>query len=118
MITLATKELVVPPEPAEQRDRWRLIALDSPAAWRQMAADGRWIADALWPHWGLVLTQAGVSQGRLAEISAGYQLELWMWLMGERTWAHAGSGLAGRVQRRAVPQPTEVPAPVAVRQGS
>ncbi len=111
MIPLADKELVVPPEPTGERDRFHRVALESPSAWRQVAARGDWIADALWPHWGPVLTQADVSHRRLAEVAAGYQGELWLWLMGERTWAHTASGLAGRVQRRAVPQPPAVPRP-------
>jgi hypothetical protein len=32
-----------------------------------------------------------------------YRRELWLWLAGERTWAHACSGLVGRVGRRLSP---------------
>lgn len=100
---LDAKDLAVPPEPAQLRDQYRRLALESPVAWRQMATHGRWMAEVLWPHWTTVLTQAGVSRERLAAIASGYQLELWLWLMGERTWVHTASGLAGRVRRRAVP---------------
>lgn len=100
---LGAKELVVPPEPVQPRDQYRRLALESPSAWRQMASQGTWMAEVLWPHWAMVLTRANVSRERLAAIASGYQLELWLWLMGERTWAYTASGLAGRVQRRAVP---------------
>ena len=33
-------------------------------------------------------------------IVAGYDRELWLWLLGERTWAQCADGLAGRVRRR------------------
>jgi hypothetical protein len=33
-------------------------------------------------------------------IVTGYCRELWLWVMGERTWAQSAGGLLGRVQRR------------------
>lgn len=97
---LNAKELSVPPEPTQLRDHYRRLALESPGVWREGAAQGRWISECLWSHWGAVLGQANVDRERLAAIASDYHLELWLWLMGERTWAHAASGLAGRVQRR------------------
>ncbi|PZS21013.1 MAG: hypothetical protein DLM54_05040 [Acidimicrobiales bacterium] len=102
---LEAKELDVPPEPTDLRDEYRRLALESPGVWREVTAQGRWIAECLWPHWGPVLRQASVSRECLAAIASDYHLELWLWLMGERTWAHAASGLAGRVQRRVGTEP-------------
>lgn len=99
---LDAKELGVAAEPVQLRAEYRRLALESPAGWRSMTADGSWVADALWPRWGPVLVDTNVSREKLAAVARGYQLELWLWLMGERTWAQAASGLAGRIQRRAV----------------
>jgi hypothetical protein len=41
-----------------------------------------------------------MDRDRFGEIVAGYRRELWLWVMGERTWAQAAGGLLGRVQRR------------------
>jgi hypothetical protein len=61
---------------------------------------GAWIADPLWGVWGPALQAAGMDRDRFGEIVAGYRRELWLWVMGERTWAQAAGGLLGRVQRR------------------
>jgi len=41
-----------------------------------------------------------MDRDRFQEIIIGYRRELWLWVMGERTWAQCASGLLGRVQRR------------------
>ncbi len=33
-------------------------------------------------------------------VCRGYQRELWLWVVGERTWAQCVSGLSGRLERR------------------
>ena len=65
-----------------------------------MVDAGGWIADPLWDQWGGELDRAGMDRDRFGEVVAGYRRELWLWVMGERTWAQAGGGLLGRVQRR------------------
>lgn len=37
---------------------------------------------------------------RLAVICAGYERELWLWIVGERRWDQCASGLCGRIGRR------------------
>ena len=37
---------------------------------------------------------------RFLQVVAGYRSELWLWVMGERTWAQSADGLLGRVRRR------------------
>ena len=64
----------------------------------------------LWERWGPALQPAGMDRDRFDGIVAGYQRELWLWVMGERTWPQCVSGLLGRVQRR-LGVPAEPPAP-------
>ena len=93
-------ELAVPPEPVRLRERTRALAEQTPAVGLARVADGGWIAGPLWRLWGPELRRAGLTKARFGEIVAGYGRELWLWVMGERTWAHTASGLAGRVRRR------------------
>jgi hypothetical protein len=57
------------------------------------------IAPWLWERWR-VLESAGLDRARFVGIVAGYRREIWLWLMGERTWAQCCSGLIGRIERR------------------
>jgi len=57
------------------------------------------IAPWLWERWR-VLERAGLDRARFVGIVAGYRREIWLWLMGERTWAQCCSGLIGRIDRR------------------
>jgi hypothetical protein len=57
------------------------------------------IAPWLWERWR-VLESAGLDRARFVGIVAGYRREIWLWLMGERTWAQCCSGLIGRIDRR------------------
>jgi len=59
---------------------------DGPAGW-------------LWTRWQ-VLRAAGLEEKELRGIVVAYRRELWLWLVGERTWRQTCSGLIGRVQRR------------------
>lgn len=82
------------PEPVDVRDRWWAA---------ERAGDDRTdlvvsVADVVWAAWGAHLTDAG--QAWLAEVTASYRRELWLWLAGERPWEQALAGLAGRVYRR------------------
>ena len=57
------------------------------------------IAPWLWDRWR-VLESAGLDRARFVAIVVGYRREIWLWLMGERTWAQCCSGLIGRIDRR------------------
>jgi hypothetical protein len=57
------------------------------------------VAPWLWERWR-ALEGAGLDRGRFVAIVVGYRREIWLWLMGERTWAQCCSGLIGRIDRR------------------
>jgi len=57
------------------------------------------IAPWLWERWR-VLERAGLDRVRFVAIVTGYRREIWLWLMGERTWTQCCSGLIGRIERR------------------
>ena len=59
------------------------------------------VAQWLWERWR-VLESAGVDRARFIAIVTGYRREIWLWLMGERTWDQCCSGLIGRIDRRRV----------------
>lgn len=96
--------LALPKEPVELRRRTRALIEDDPARGAAVVDAGAWVADPLWGVWGPALQPAGMDRDRFGEIVAGYRRELWLWVMGERTWAQAAGGLLGRVQRRLPPR--------------
>ncbi len=104
--------LIAPAETLQQEVRAQI--LDHPDTWHDMAGDGRWLADQLWPHWAATLEPLGVTEGHLAHVVAGYRRELWLWVVGERTWEHTLTALAGRLLRRA---PPPVATPTSPRKG-
>ena len=95
--------LVLPDEPVELRRRTRALIEHDPVRGAAVMEAGSWVADPLWAVWGPALQPAGLDRDRFGEVVAGYRRELWLWVMGERTWAQAAGGLLGRVQRRLPP---------------
>jgi hypothetical protein len=93
-------ELTVPPEPTELRARTRALAEQDPAGAIALLDRGEWILDQLWERWGSDLEHSGMGRERLRQIAVDYRRELWLWVMGERTWEQCAGGLLGRVQRR------------------
>lgn len=93
-------ELAVPPEPADLRARTRALAEQDPAGAIALLGEGEWILDQLWERWGGELERWGMERERLRQIAVDYRRELWLWVMGERTWEQCAGGLLGRVQRR------------------
>ena len=92
--------LAVPPEPVRLRARARALAEQAPEQALARLAEGAWMAGPLWRRWGPELRQAGLRRADFERIVGGYHRELWLWVMGERTWAQCAGGLAGRVRRR------------------
>ena len=92
--------LSLPEEPVELRRRTRALVEQDPGQGAAILDAGSWIVDPLWERWGPALAAAGMDRDRFAGIVAGYRRELWLWVMGERTWAQSAGGLLGRVQRR------------------
>jgi hypothetical protein len=101
-------DLPLPEEPLALRLHTRALVEEAPDRGAALVDAGSWIADPLWEHWGPALERAGMDRGRFLGIVAGYRRELWLWVMGERTWSQAAGGLLGRVQRR-IPADAELP---------
>ncbi|MFL6220382.1 MAG: hypothetical protein ACJ742_17885 [Actinomycetes bacterium] len=96
----AAHALALPEEPVELRRRTRALIEQDPERGTAVVDAGSWIADPLWERWGPALKAAGMDRDRFGGIVTGYRRELWLWVMGERTWAQSAGGLLGRVQRR------------------
>jgi hypothetical protein len=93
-------ELPLPDEPVALRRRTRALVEQDPARGAAVVDAGSFVADPLWARWGPALEAAGMDRDRFGGIVAGYRRELWLWVMGERTWAQSAGGLLGRVRRR------------------
>ena len=96
----AAPDLPLPEEPVELRRRTRALVEQDPERGAAVLDDGAFLADPLWARWGPALEPAGLDRARFGQIVAGYRRELWLWVMGERTWAQSAGGLLGRVRRR------------------
>jgi hypothetical protein len=92
--------LSLPEEPVELRRRTRALVEEDPDRGAAVVDAGAFLADPLWERWGPALESAGMDRDRFAGVVAGYRRELWLWVMGERTWAQSAGGLLGRVRRR------------------
>jgi hypothetical protein len=96
-------DLSLPEEPLALRLHTRALVEEDPERGAALVDDGSWIADPLWERWGPALEPAGMDRERFGGIVVGYRRELWLWVMGERTWTQSVGGLLGRVQRRLPP---------------
>jgi hypothetical protein len=92
--------LSLPEEPVELRRRTRALVEEDPDRGAAVVDAGAFLADPLWERWGPALERAGMDRDRFAGVVAGHRRELWLWVMGERTWAQSAGGLLGRVRRR------------------
>ncbi len=95
-------------EPVELRDHMRAFAAVAPRRARaELAAEVATVVAEACPG-----AAAGLGETIDVErVCAGYQRELWLWLVGERTWDQCLSGLLGRLQRRASVEATGVTSP-------
>ena len=93
-------DLPLPEEPVELRARTRALVEQAPEQGSALLDAASWIVGPLWERWGPALESAGMDRERFLAIVTGYRRELWLWVMGERTWAQSADGLRGRVQRR------------------
>jgi hypothetical protein len=84
--------------------RLRARVAREPDAVRAEIASGKFIVTPLWKAWGPALAARGLDRAALSGILRGYGYEVWLWAVGERTWAQSLEGLAGRVSRRVGPR--------------
>jgi hypothetical protein len=91
--------LQVPEEPGGLRRQLREALLDG-ATWEERFGPELGFGAVLWPAWGEELSAAGLTREQFAVVVRGYRRELWFWVLGERIWAQAATGLAGRLVRR------------------
>lgn len=91
--------LELPDEPAELREGLRDALLDG-ANWHEGFSDDICIGLWLWGRWQPALEPVGVSRDDFMDLVVAYRRELWLWLLGDRTWTQCVSGLAGRIVRR------------------
>lgn len=102
--------LPVPPEPSELRAArgagWQVGSSEENASR---------LARLLWQAWKQGLSANGVDRRRFGRLVMAYRSELWLWRVGERPWAHAVSGLIGRIERR-LPAPETEPDKVATKE--
>ncbi len=90
--------LHVPDEPVVARARWLDEILEGAPLDEVLVADGG-LVEWLWARWR-VLDGVGFGEKSLAAVVLDYRREIWLWLVGERTWAQCCSGLLGRLGRR------------------
>lgn len=95
----AVLALPVPAEPGELRQQLRVALLDG-ASWQERFGAELGVGEVLWSAWGEALSGGGMTRERFAEVVRDYRRELWFWVLGDRTWAQAAAGLAGRLVRR------------------
>jgi hypothetical protein len=93
--------LHLPEEP--DRTAWAARVLER-ATLEEVIEKDDGLASWLWARWR-VLEGAGLDRGAFTAILSGYRREVWLWLMGERTWAQCCSGLIGRIDRRLAAPP-------------
>jgi hypothetical protein len=97
---MTTLRLTIPDEPLALKALTRTLLEQAPEQGLPLVLEGQWIADPLWAAWGSELARREMSRERFGEIVAGYTNELRLWVVGERPWAQAAGGMAGRVTRR------------------
>lgn len=88
--------LHLPDEPVRLRACWRDAVLGGVPLADVVAGD---VAPWLWARWSALGT-AGIDEARFVAMATAYRRELWLWLVGDRTWAQCCAGLVGRVARR------------------
>ena len=94
----AAARLHVPDEPVVRGAQWRTAVLEGvPLAEVAGGRDG--VARWLWARWS-VLGSQGMDEHRFCDVVTDYRREVWLWLVGDRTWEQCCAGLIGRIARR------------------
>jgi hypothetical protein len=90
--------LHLPDEPTALAERW-LAAVRSGREFDEILSGDGGLSSWLWSRWRSLAT-VGMDEADLDRVVHGYRRELWLWLVGERTWAQCCAGLIGRIDRR------------------
>ena len=98
--------LHIPDEPAVLADRWLEQVTEGREDLGKVLVGHDGLAAWLWRRWQSLST-FGVTEADVEAMMLAYRRELWLWLVGERTWTQACSGLLGRIERR-IPAPALV----------
>jgi hypothetical protein len=93
----ATLSLHLPDEPAHRRE-WLEAVLDGTALETVVGGEAG-VTSWLWSRWRS-LGAIGFDEASLGAVVLGYRREIWLWLLGDRTWEQCCSGLIGRIGRR------------------
>lgn len=88
--------LHVPDEPVVMKAVWRGAVLDGTDL-EEIVTGG--VAGWLWSRWRALEAQ-GFKEAGFDELVGDYRREVWLWLVGDRTWEQCCSGLIGRISRR------------------
>jgi hypothetical protein len=88
-----------PDEPVEIKKGLRESMLAG-SDWRSGFRDEICIGVWLWERWRPALEPRGMDRESFIDVVVAHGRELWLWLMGERTWEQFLPSLAGRVARR------------------
>jgi hypothetical protein len=94
--TVPVPQLHVPDEPVVMKPVWRDAVLDG-ADLAEIVTGG--VAGWLWSRWR-ALESAGFTEAGFERLVGDYRREIWLWLVGDRTWEQCCSGLIGRIGRR------------------
>jgi hypothetical protein len=100
---MITAIVPLPDEPKALKALARTLLEQAPDEGLPLVLAGDWIADPLWERWSESLERRGMDRAQFGEVVAGYANELRLWVVGERPWEQAASGLIGRVARRLSP---------------
>ncbi len=96
--TAAVHRLHVPDEPVVARHTWRDRVLAGEPLESVVRGPGG-VAEWLLGRWRVLIT-LGMAEETFISMVLGYRREIWLWLIGERTWEQCCSGLIGRIDRR------------------
>ncbi|HZT67576.1 MAG TPA: hypothetical protein VFA11_17440 [Acidimicrobiales bacterium] len=91
--------LVPPAEPLDLKAALREEAGRAPEETRRALAGGQRVGDYLWGAWASELP-AGASRSDVVGYAGTSWREVWLWVMGERTWQEAATLVGGGVLRR------------------
>jgi hypothetical protein len=99
----STVSLLPPAEPLELKARLRDAVGRAPEETRRLLATGEGVGDYLWGAWAAGLP--ALAREDVVGYAGTSWRELWLWVMGERTWEEAAGLVGGGVLRRvAVPR--------------